>query len=151
MVQTYVNWIFLLSFMLIAEAQDPKVLTSIGEIIGRKVNKPLEEIKKLQKEVIYREVHEYLGVPFAQPPTGDLRFKKPVELKSLKSPFYAQNHGAVCPQNAVIFNISSRETSEDCLFLNIYIPVRPADRPSGNAVMIWIHGGGFTEGAGRVL
>ncbi|RDX46049.1 extracellular triacylglycerol lipase precursor [Lentinus brumalis] len=84
------------------------------------------------------------GIPFAQPPIGNLRFAPPVLLDTPgNGTLDATQFGAPCVQ----FNVSG--VSEDCLTLNIF-------RPSGTTsnaslpVMLWIYGGGFLEGATSV-
>lgn len=76
----------------------------------------------------------YLGIPFAAPPVGDLRWRPPAAAPSWQGERDASKAGAVCQRN------------EDCLFLNV---VRPANaRPGAKLpVMVWIHGGAFVTGA----
>ncbi|KAL4234464.1 Carboxylesterase 5A [Mactra antiquata] len=91
-------------------------------------------------------IHKYLGLPFAEPPVGDLRFRKSIPLEYMDSPFYAVDFGMPCVQ----FNFYKEAEfpqSEDCLYLNVYVPGRPADSTSGHAVAIWIHGGSYIEGS----
>ncbi|RDX48924.1 extracellular triacylglycerol lipase precursor [Lentinus brumalis] len=85
------------------------------------------------------------GIPFAQPPVGNLRFAPPVLLDTPATEILnATQFGAPCVQ----FNVAG--VSEDCLTLNIF-------RPSGvssNAslpVMLWIYGGGFLQGVSSVF
>ncbi|KAJ6463699.1 extracellular triacylglycerol lipase precursor [Mycena vitilis] len=85
------------------------------------------------------------GLPFAQSPVGNLRFRSPVPLTTLTGPtFDATNWGAGCPQVAA--DAPGILLSEDCLNLNIF---RPAGT-KGDAklpVMVWIYGGDFRIGA----
>lgn len=87
----------------------------------------------------------WLGIPYAQPPVGDLRFKAPV---AIKQPFRAVQDalafGNACPQ-PVTASLGA-PIGEDCLFLNVW---RPQSTPS-NAhlpVLIWIHGGVYNTGS----
>ncbi len=75
----------------------------------------------------------HLGIPFAAPPVGDLRWKPPGPAPSWTGERDATKAGALCQAN------------EDCLFLNV---VRPATARSGAKlpVMVWIHGGAFVTG-----
>jgi para-nitrobenzyl esterase len=75
----------------------------------------------------------YLGIPFAAPPVGDLRWKPPAAAPSWTGERDATKPGAVC------------QAVEDCLFLNV---VRPANAKPGQKlpVMVWIHGGAFVTG-----
>ncbi|XP_063600828.1 juvenile hormone esterase-like [Penaeus indicus] len=91
-----------------------------------------------------RVFYSFKTIPFAEPPVGDLRFRDPVPA----GPWTGVRNGSIatpkCPQlgNATV------EGKEDCLYLSVYTP-RPyaSDLP----VMVWIHGGGFTNGNGEVF
>jgi para-nitrobenzyl esterase len=75
---------------------------------------------------------EYLGIPYAAPPTGALRWRPPQPPANWESPLQATQPGRHC--------IGSRTGSEDCLWLNVYIPHGGGTELP---VMVWIHGGGF--------
>lgn len=92
-----------------------------------------------------QQSHAYLGIPYAEPPVADLRWKAPEALGSLEgSPFAAAKFGSECVQPSS--ELSGFSGSEDCLFLNIY---RPADKAKNSLpVMVWIPGGGFIVGSG---
>ena len=111
----------------------PTVVTKLGTIIGT-----IKEVDAFGRQV---RVERYFGIPYAEPPIGDLRFRKPVPKEPFTSPYRATQHGNVCHQS-YIFNFRRKDVvaSEDCLFLNVYAP---AERKKALAVMIWIHGGGF--------
>ncbi|GJF09300.1 para-nitrobenzyl esterase [Mycolicibacterium cyprinidarum] len=89
--------------------------------------------------------HAYLGIPYAQQPVADLRWKAPEPLDSLEgNPFTATKFGSECVQPSS--ELSGYSGSEECLFLNIY---RPTDQAkTGLPVMVWIPGGGFIVGSG---
>ncbi|KAL4234537.1 Cocaine esterase [Mactra antiquata] len=90
-------------------------------------------------------IYKYVGLPFAKPPLGELRFKKPEPVDMMHSPFHAVLPEVACVQ----FNFDRDEPqTEDCLYLSVYVPGRPADTTSGHAVAVWIHGGGFIQGTG---
>jgi len=91
----------------------------------------------------------YLGLPYAQPPTGARRFKSPEPLPQWDGVFDAYEFGAVCPQvyDAVELDDPKEDVNnEDCLTLNIW---SPADDGEKKAVMVFIHGGGFVAGASK--
>ena len=96
----------------------------------------------------FKSVSKFLGVPFAAPPTGELRFKAPQPPKEWKPKVYsAKTHGSVCLQFKLSENLikpftSNFTFSEDCLYLDIYSPNISLSLP----VMVYIHGGGYVLG-----
>ncbi|QLA14766.1 carboxylesterase family protein [Desulfolutivibrio sulfoxidireducens] len=87
------------------------------------------------------DVRVFLGIPYAQPPTGDLRWKAPKPPRPWEGVRDATAYGPACAQTGPLGNGSS----EDCLTLNVFAPVREVNGKL--PVMVWIHGGGFTFGA----
>ncbi|XP_060573357.1 cholinesterase 2-like [Ruditapes philippinarum] len=127
------------SSVIIVNSQDPRVSSKIGEIVGNEIILPVDSP--------YKTVHQYSGIPFAKPPVGDLRFRKPEPVTSLTSPFYAQKFSAICPQRPIFETTLKDPQDEDCLYLNVYVPDRESEIPDGHAVLIWVYGGGFQEGS----
>ena len=84
-------------------------------------------------------VNYWYGIPYAQQPIGNLRWRPPEPLPKSKATNYAYIPNA-CPQNDG-FGIS---LTESCLTLNVYAPENARHLP----VYVWIHGGSFTVGAG---
>lgn len=94
------------------------------------------------------KVKAFLGLPYAAPPVGDLRWKAPESPAKWKGERDATRFGAHCAQNHVFDDIIFQDSgpSEDCLFLNVYAPAG-AKAKSKLPVMFWIHGGGYSAGA----
>ncbi|EKM49797.1 uncharacterized protein PHACADRAFT_131622 [Phanerochaete carnosa HHB-10118-sp] len=108
--------------------------------------------------------NKFLGIPFAQPPTGDLRFRLPVPNGPYNGTQDATSFGLACPQqvsqvslpSGIVANVTNfildavadimTPNGEDCLTLNVWTP---ANVPAGTKlpVVVWIFGGGF-EGGG---
>jgi para-nitrobenzyl esterase len=86
----------------------------------------------------------YLGVPYAAPPTGPLRWQPPQPHAAWMGTRAATTFAYHCPQNASPFG-SATSTSEDCLYLNVFAPAG-TKRGAKLPVMVWIHGGSFVDG-----
>jgi para-nitrobenzyl esterase len=85
------------------------------------------------------ETWQYLGVPYAKAPLGELRWKAPQELKVWTGVRDAVAWGDQAPQNPAYEAFGEGGMSEDCLYLNITAPKNASKAP----VMVWFHGGGF--------
>ncbi|KAF1847616.1 carboxylesteras-like protein [Cucurbitaria berberidis CBS 394.84] len=110
-----------------------------------------------------KNVWEYLGIPYAQPPLGDLRFAAPQKYKT-KAPYNATTFGYDCPQQAAVQPLSSGFTpqaarvlgsftgaagtqrNEDCLTLNIWSKQRARSSKADKPVFVLFHGGRFAGG-----
>src|SRR5881397_4285712 len=106
----------------VAHAADPLVVeTESGAVRGQLQN----------------GVRRFLGIPYAAPPVGALRWQPAAPPPSWTTPREATRAGAACPQIVPVVNVATG--SEDCLFLNVFSPEQPRKRAP---VMVWIHGGG---------
>src|ERR1700742_1404184 len=91
-------------------------------------------------------VRSFLGIPYAQPPVGDLRWKAPVPAAKWDGVRKATEFGQHCLQGNPFGDMVTRDPggSEDCLSLNVWVPSNPSSKKL--AVMVWIYGGGFVAG-----
>jgi para-nitrobenzyl esterase len=88
----------------------------------------------------------FKGIPYAMPPVGELRWREPQPPASWPGIRKTDHFAAICPQEgASVPGAAPEPTSEDCLYLNIWMPahVRGARLP----VMVWLYGGGWTTGS----
>ena len=90
-------------------------------------------------------VEMFLGIPYAKPPIGDLRWKSPQPVDPWKTPLVADKYGAPCPQ--VRGGKIDPKGNEDCLTLNVWKP-KGASSDSQLPVMVWIHPGSFSINSG---
>mmetsp|Transcript_15423 Transcript_15423/g.43723 ORF Transcript_15423/g.43723 Transcript_15423/m.43723 type:complete len:529 (+) Transcript_15423:45-1631(+) len=89
------------------------------------------------------DVEVFLGVPYAQPPVGDLRFARPQPPTGWTGLRSADSFAPPCPQRPA----NLLPISEDCLYLNVYTPAATAPGGGGWPVMMWVHGGGYSQGS----
>ena len=121
----------------------PIAHTTKGKVQGERIN------------VHGTEVDIFWGIPFAKPPLGDLRFKHPIQPDSWSGIRNATTKPAACWQGedntfaghkgAKVWNPNTA-CSEDCLYLNVWVP-RTDSSVISKPVMIWIFGGGFYSGS----
>ncbi|XP_017573316.1 neuroligin-1 isoform X2 [Pygocentrus nattereri] len=161
---------------------DPVVTTTYGKLRGFK--------KELNNEIL-GPVIQFLGVPYAAPPIGERRFQPPEPPVSWPDIRNATQFAPVCPQTILegrlpdvmlpvwftnsleVVSSYVQDQSEDCLFLNIYVPTEDGPltkkqnddlgdndgaedediRESGSPkpVMVFIHGGSYMEGTGNMF
>ena len=148
-----------------------KKIVSLNLITGRAVRRiPLKTCKQTQRKAakatllamnphvkveqgelegcISRGVLQFLGVRYAAPPTGNLRWQAPQHVEPVTGITPAKDFGPVCPQSKGATS-SMRDASnqdEDCLLLNVWTCT--LDPGAKLSVIFWIHGGGNLGGAG---
>jgi para-nitrobenzyl esterase len=97
-----------------------------------------------------QKVIAYKGIPFAQPPVEDLRWRPPQPVHKWRHVLLARDFGQHCIQSGSYPDMVFHDPgpSEDCLTLNVWAPSdsKPAKKSPGLPVMVWIYGGGFTTG-----
>lgn len=98
------------------------------------------------KGVFTQGVWQYRGLPYAAPPVGALRWSPPQAPLAWSGVRDGANFGAACPQRLQPL-ADAGEQSEDCLFLNVYVPEGPALAP--RPVIVWIPGSGQVLGSAR--
>ncbi|XP_030437138.1 fatty acyl-CoA hydrolase precursor, medium chain-like [Gopherus evgoodei] len=124
----------------------PEVVTKYGKLRGQRIKVDGAET----------HVDVFLGIPFAKPPVGPLRFSPPTPAEPWKGLRNATIYPPMCLQDSVAGQHLSDaftnrkeklsfQVSEDCLFLNVYTPAS-SDKDM-LPVMVWIHGGGLVTGA----
>jgi para-nitrobenzyl esterase len=88
--------------------------------------------------------HYFKGIPYAEPPLGNLRWKPPSDKIPWQGLLKADSFSKACPQVQPMYIQEEIEWDEDCLCLNIY---RPKENKRNLPVMVFIHGGAFMDGA----
>ncbi|KAK3106256.1 hypothetical protein FSP39_016159 [Pinctada imbricata] len=128
----------LLHLFILTLADDTLVKTPLGPIRGL----------ELTDEETGKTVYEFRGIRFAKAPTGERRFRKPEPVDPWAEEYDGTEYGYACPQmNFEEVDDGSSNQSEDCLFLNVYVP-HSVTKGEKLSVMVWIHGGGLTLGNG---
>jgi para-nitrobenzyl esterase len=91
-------------------------------------------------------VRQFLNIPYAEPPEGENAWRPPQEAAPWEEPLDATAPGPSCPQSTegvTAAFVTTPPSDPDCLRLNVWSPDGAADVP----VMVWIHGGGFSNGS----
>lgn len=121
--------VFAFSCVAASATDGPVVRISTGELAGK----------------VRQGAEIFLGIPYAAPPVGKLRWMPPAPAASWAGTRDATTPGSKCPQNGWVPPIV-KYRDENCLFANVY---RPAGTKAGDKlpVFFWIHGGGFVAGS----
>jgi para-nitrobenzyl esterase len=126
--------VFAFGLSAVSYADSLTVKTADGKVQGKTINDG--------------KVKAFLGLPYAAPPVGDLRWKAPEPVAKWKGERDGTTFGPHCAQGRVFDDMVFQDAkpSEDCLFLNVYASSNSTDK-SKLPVMFWIHGGGYAGGA----
>ena len=119
-------------------AQNVSVETDIGTIVG--------EVQSQMFNGTAYNFKQFLGIPYAEAPTGERRFNRAQKKANFSEPFIAQTLPPFCPQSPAYLDffgitLDPEWQSEDCLRLNIFTPEQDAPNNAKRPVMVWIHGG----------
>ncbi|XP_067119172.1 acetylcholinesterase-like [Centruroides vittatus] len=113
-----------------------------------------DKITGITIKVADKYINTYLGIPYASPPVGNLRFSELQPVEESDFVYNATRKSNSCMQNSIFqeaewANFQGMELNEDCLYINIWIP---ASKTCGEsfATMVWIHGGGFNFGSANM-
>lgn len=114
--------------------------TTLGAVFGNKLT------------ILNTTVEEYIGIPYAEPPLGDLRFMPPRPKEPWQGTYIASHLRTGCPQRVIPGALAGTVTyAEDCLHLNVWTSqLQSADQHKSEElrpVLVWIPGGGFSYGS----
>ncbi|KAJ7627439.1 carboxylesterase estA [Roridomyces roridus] len=119
----------LLALCAVVRAADPQVNLGYATYIG---------------EALPAGVNQFLGMRFAAPPVGNLRWRAPVDPLVETAPVVLTTHGPLCNGLGAAFDATGKSASEDCLFIDVYAP-SGATESSNLPVWFFIQGGGYIQ------
>ncbi|KAJ8963468.1 hypothetical protein NQ318_018951 [Aromia moschata] len=125
-----------LSTHVLNNMENPTVTVSQGQLRGCSTS-----------DIDGNNFFSFLGIPYARPPVGELRFKPPLPAEPWKGVRDALEPGNRCYSRDDISRVL--EGSEDCLYLNVFTKELPQSNKRLRPVMVWIHGGGFVFGSSK--
>lgn len=104
--------------------------------------------KGIVRGTVTGSVRSFQGIPYAAPPTGELRWAPTAPAKAWRGVREAEEPGNGCPQTGSVPPVGSASDDEDCLFVNVTTPRTTTTRP--RPVMVYLHGGDHTDGSGAM-
>lgn len=132
---------FSLCFLQVSTITSPELSVNItdGPILGRYMSSNSG-----------RTIRAFMGIPYAEPPLNNLRFRAPQKMKPWKPNILsAQTESNKCPQLTLYVDSPNLEGDENCLFLNVYAP-EIQNHSQIYPVMVFFHGGSFLALSGGV-
>src|ERR1700728_2860942 len=121
---------------------------SLGTLLNAAIDAPVKLDSGMVSGITgtNSEVRVFKGIPFAAPPTGNLRWSAPRPVAHWDGVRKGDEFGPICMQAAGRGGGAAAKMSEDCLYLNVWTAAKTATerRP----VLLWIHPGGYTSGSG---
>jgi para-nitrobenzyl esterase len=121
---------------------------ALGEIVNTKSG-PVQGVEHASSRTGEGSIQVFRGIPYAEAPVGERRFKPPVPRTPWTDTLVAEHAGPLAPQNPSplesMLGAGQPPIGDDCLSLNIWTP--QADG-KGRPVLFWIHGGAFVTGTG---
>ncbi|CAL1291544.1 unnamed protein product [Larinioides sclopetarius] len=144
-------WLLSFAFLIYSprvQSGDPRVFTSNGAVVGSLVH--FNDM--LSNRQI--DVKQFLGIPFADKPLGELRFQKPQDARPWDNDdLQCKEMPKACVQYQPApypwrMDPEDPNISEDCLYLNVWVP-KDANPRNKKAVFFWVYGGGFFMGSNR--
>lgn len=126
------------------ESVEVTINTKLGTIVGKS-----EQVEFMGEQ---KPVTRFLGVPYAKPPVGERRLKRPEPFGSFTESYNATYFRPHCMQSDNVNpSVKHFGMSEDCLHLNIFIPGSTVSTQIKYAVMVFIHGGGFIYSGAEIF
>ena len=124
------------------------VVSAAGTTASALANELTKPVRTVFGEVVGLQIDggsRFLGIPYAAPPVGDLRWRPPRAPAAWSAPLQVVKYGPHCAQTQRgVF--ASPSNSEDCLTLSVFSPEAQPTASAGRPVMIWFHGGGLFSG-----
>ena len=145
----FISQVLAYAITFVASSQGFVLFDNGGIGVNEVVNTPCGTIKGRWNASI--GAYSFLGVPYASPPVGKLRWKPPVPLKASNGNCWTGDLDATAVGNICLqpdrSNFSKPTGDEDCLYLNVWTPT--LNSASSLPVMVWVHGGNLIFGSGQ--